>query len=129
MPSLGKHDALAYHYVTLVEEIEAARAQNEVRVETSLGLLALTPETRSRLEAVNALLDSKDDSDAIVEWVMDDKSKVQFKKGGPAALLQEALALVGEKTQRSYVYAQELKAKFRSGQKVSYRDIAPEKWV
>lgn len=129
MPSLGKHDSLAYHYVVSTEEIDIARAQNEVRVETSLGLLVLTPETRSRLEAIDVLLDTKDDADAIVEWVMDDKKKVQFKKGGPFSLLQEALAAVGEKTQRSFVYGQELKAKFRSGQKVSYRDIAPEKWV
>lgn len=129
MPSLGKHDGLASKPITLELQIERARAQNELSVQTSVGLLVLTSETRSRLEAVDAALTANSDSDATVDWVMDDKTVVTFKKGGPTSLIQEALALIGEKTQRSYAYAQEMKAKFRAGEEVTLRDIAPEKWL
>lgn len=130
MPSLGKHDALATKYLQAEVEIERARALNELRVETSLGLLVFTPETRSRLEAVGAALTDIEDPEAIVEWVMDDKSVVEFKDGGPESLIREALILVGQKTQRAYQYAQEMKAKFREDPKsLTARDIAPEKWI
>lgn len=129
MPSLSKHDPLATKQVTLELTIEKARAQNEISVQTSVGLLVLTPETRSRLEAIGAALSANSDPDATVDWVLDDKQVVSFKAGGPESLIKEALALVGEKTQRAFVYSQELKAKFRAGEYVTLRDIAPEKWL
>lgn len=130
MPSLGKHDALATKYLQAEVEIERARALNELRVETSLGLLVFTPETRSRLEAVGAALTDIEDPEAIVEWVMDDKQVVSFKDGGPESLIQEALILVGQKTQRAYKYAQELKARYREDpESLTQRDLAPEKWL
>lgn len=130
MPSLGKHDALATKYLQAEVEIERARALNELRVETSLGLLVFTPETRSRLEAVGAALTDIEDPEAIVEWVMDDKSVVEFKDGGPESLIQEALILVGQKTQRSFKYARELKARYREDpESLTQRDLAPENWI
>lgn len=130
MPSLGKHDALATKPIRAEVEIELARAQNEIRVQTSLGRLVLTPETRSRLEAVGAALNANSDSEATVDWVMDDKQVVSFKAGDPESLLQEALVLIGEKTLRAYQFAQEMKARFRADpHSVTARDIAPEKWL
>lgn len=130
MPSLGKHDALAVKPLRAEVEIERAREQNELRVQTSLGLLVFTPQTRSRLEAVGAALNALEDPDAIVDWVMDDKQVVSFKDGGPESLIREALVLVGEKTQRAFQYAQEIKARFRADpSSVTQRDIAPEKWL
>lgn len=130
MPSLGKHDALATKYLQAEVEIERARALNELRIETSLGRLVLTPETRSRLEAVGAALSANSDSEATVDWVMDDKQVVSFRAGGPESLLQEALVLIGEKTMRAFKYAQEIKARYREDPKsVTARDIAPEKWL
>lgn len=130
MPSLGKHDGLATRSIRAEVEIENARALNELRVETSLGLLVFTPQTRSRLEAVGAALTDIEDPEATVDWVMDDKRVVSFKDGGPEALIKEAMILVGQKTQRAFQYAQELKAKFREDpQSLSARDIAPENWI
>jgi hypothetical protein len=130
MPSLGKHDGLATKLVPDTLMIDQARAKNEISVQTSLGLLVLTQETRSRLEAISASLKAKGSSSELtVNWVMDDGVITDLTADRIDELVQEALALVGEKTQRAYAYAQVLKSKFRDGEKVTFRDIAPEKWL
>lgn len=128
MPSLGKHDGLAYRVIREVEEIDNARLGNECKIDTSKGRLQFGVECQRRMNAVLSTLKPADPT-STVEWGMADNSKVTLTFEELRDLITEADSLAGPKLIRAFQYAQLLKTRFRGGVAVTQREIAPENWV
>jgi hypothetical protein len=128
MPSLGKHDGLAYRLVTTVEDIDIARAKYECYVPTPAGVLQFDADSQRRLNAVLLTL-TPGDKTSTVEWKMADNSAVTLTYEKLRDLIVEAHALSGPQLLRAFQHAQTLKARMRAGGRVTQREIASENWV
>ena len=53
MPSLGKHDALAWRDIREIDDIEIARKVHEYRVDTSKGVLQFDPTSKDRMYMIS----------------------------------------------------------------------------
>ncbi|UKL14937.1 hypothetical protein hairong_031 [Pseudomonas phage hairong] len=125
MPSLGKHDALAWKQIFDIEEIETARKLSEYRVETSKGVLQFDPTSKDRMYMILQTINGG----GTVDWQLVDNSTVTLDYESMSALIAEAESLVGPKLLRAHDYAQTLKTRFKIGGRVTRRDVAPENWV
>lgn len=125
MPSLGKHDGLAWRIVESVEEIETARKTHEYRVDTSKGPLQFDPTSKDRMYMILQTINEG----GAVEWKMADNSVVTLNYETMSALIAEAESLVGPKLLRAHDHAQRLKTRFRAGGRITQREVASENWV
>lgn len=125
MPSLGKHDALAWREIREIDDIEIARKVHEYRVDTSKGVLQFDPTSKDRMYMVLQTINGG----GTVDWQMADNSTVTLDYESMSALIAEAESLVGPKLIRAHDYAQTLKTRFKIGGRVTQRDVAPENWV
>lgn len=128
MPSLGKHDGLAWRFVEEVEDIDKARQTYETRAHTSGGVLQFDADSQRRLNAVLLTL-TPGDKTSTVEWKMADNTLVTLTFEGLRDLIIEAHDLSGPQLVRAFQLAQTLKARMRAGGRVTLREIAPENWV
>jgi hypothetical protein len=128
MPSLGKHDGLAWRFVEEIESIDEARAKYECHVQTSAGTLQFDADSQRRLNAVLLTL-TPGDSTSTVEWKMADNSTVTLTYEGLRDLIVQAHDLAGPQLLRAFQHAQTLKARMRAGGRVTLREIASENWV
>lgn len=128
MPSLGKHDGLAYRLVESPEYIDKARAQYESHIQTPVGVLQFDSDSQRRLNAVLLTL-TPGDASSTVEWKMADNSAVTLTFEELRDLIVMAHSLAGPQLLRAHQLAQTLKARLRAGGTVTQREIAPEKWL
>lgn len=125
MPSLGKHDALAWREIREIDDIEIARKVHEYRVDTSKGVLQFDPTSKDRMYMVLQTINGG----GTVDWQMADNSTVTLDYESMSALIAEAESLVGPKLIRAHDYAQTLKTRFKIGGRVTQREVAPENWI
>lgn len=125
MPSLGKHDALAWREIREIDDIEIARKVHEYRVDTSKGMLQFDPTSKDRMYMILQTINEG----GTVDWKMADNSTVTLNYESMSALIAEAESLVGPKLIRAHDYAQTLKTRFKIGGRVTQREVAPENWV
>ena len=125
MPSLGKHDALAWRDIREIDDIEIARKVHEYRVDTSKGVLQFDPTSKDRMYMILQTINGG----GTVDWQMADNSTVTLDYESMSALIAEAESLVGPKLIRAHDYAQKLKTRFKIGGRVTQREVSAENWV
>jgi hypothetical protein len=125
MPSLGKHDALAWREIREIDDIEIARKVHEYRVDTSKGVLQFDPTSKDRMYMILQTINGG----GTVDWQMADNSTVTLDYESMSALIAEAESLVGPKLIRAHDYAQTLKTRFKIGGRVTQREVSAENWV
>lgn len=127
MPSLAKHDPLANMTATADGITKVANIAQSV-LSTSKGPLRYTAEDERRMKAILRTL-TPGDSTSTTDWKMDDNTFTSLTFEELRDLMSEADSLAGPRIASVFERMQTLKGKLEAGERVTMRDIAPEKWL